>query len=324
MKRRKIGNTNVHLTDVAFGCSAIGNLYRIVSERDVEDVLGLAWDSGIRYFDTAPHYGRGLSEVRLGRFLKGRERQSYALSTKVGRLLWPGEPLEQADGFIAPLAMTIRYDYSGDGIEAAFEQSCERLGTSYIDILYVHDIGRLTHGASHEMHMADLLGTGIDRLQQLKQAGRIGAFGLGVNENEACLEVMAAAELDVILLAGRLTLLDRSAEEALVARCRKSNTSLVLGGIFNSGILATGPVPGAVFDYKPATPQMLEKALLLQSRAESFGVPLATAALRYAMTHPAVTSVLLGTAQMRSLTRNLDAILAQWPEGGDAIFDPLG
>ncbi len=195
--------------------------------------------------------------IRLGLFLKGRDRQSYVVSTKVGRLLSPGETLEQADGFIAPLPMTVRYDYSGDGIEAAFEQSCARLGTSYIDVLYVHDIGRLTHGACQEVHMADLLGTGIDRLQRLKQAGGIGAFGLGVNENEASLEVMAAAELDVILLAGHLTLIDRSAEEALVARCRKSNTSLVLGGIFNSGILATGPVPDAVFDYKPATPHML-------------------------------------------------------------------
>ena len=324
MNRRRIGNTGVHVTDVAFGCSAIGNLYKLVSEQDVSQVLQLAWDRGIRYFDTAPHYGRGRSELRLGRFLKGRDRQSYVVSTKVGRLLSPGETLDQADGFIAPLPMAVRYDYSGDGIEAAFEQSCARLGTSYIDILYVHDIGRLTHGARHGVQMADLLGTGIDRLQRLKQAGRIGAFGLGVNENEVCLEVMAAAELDVILLAGRLTLIDRSAEEALVARCRKSNTSLVLGGIFNSGILATGPVPDAVFDYKPATPHMLEKARLLQSRAESFGVPLATAALRYAMTHPAVISVLLGTAQTRSLIRNLDAIYAPWPEGGDAIFDPLG
>lgn len=315
MEMTEIGGTGVFVSKIAFGCSAIGNLYREISDADAHDVLRFAWDRGIRYFDTAPHYGRGLSEQRLGTFLKGRDRAAYTLSTKVGRLLSPGPDLPQADGFINPLPMKVRYDYSGDGIEAAFEQSCGRLGTSYIDIVYVHDIGRLTHGPDAKRHMDDLLGSGMERLQELKLRGRIGAIGLGVNENEVCLEVMREVRLDVILLAGRLTLLDRSAEEALIPACRDAGTALVLGGIFNSGILATGPVPGALFDYEPATPDILEKARRLEERAEALGVPLASAALRFATTHPSVSSVLLGTAQIRSLQRNLDALQAPVPSG---------
>lgn len=164
------------------------------------------------------------------------------------------------------------------------------------------------------------MGSGIDRLRKLKKSGRIGAFGLGVNENETCLEVMRETDIDVILLAGRLTLLDRSGEEELVGLCRERQTSLVLGGIFNSGILATGPVPGAHFDYAPPSRDILARVTELQSRADACGIPLATAALRFAVQHPAAASVLLGTAKVSSLTRNLDALEVPWPDGADDIF----
>jgi D-threo-aldose 1-dehydrogenase len=323
MNRNRIGQTEVEVTQIAFGCSGLGNLYRRIDDAEAQSVLQRAWDRGIRYFDTAPHYGRGLSEARLGQFLKGRPRSGYTISTKVGRLLSPGPALAEADGFIEPLPNAVRYDYSGDGIEAAFEQSCERLGTRYVDIIYVHDIGHVTHGAGNGRHMADLLGSGLDRLRSLKASGRIGAFGLGVNENEACLEVMAAAEIDVILLAGRLTLLDRSAEARLLPLCRARGTSLVLGGIFNSGILATGPVPGAHFDYAPASPEVLARTGVLQDRARAARVDLATAALRFAMTHPQAASVLIGTARTASLDRNLDAAEAYWPAAADAALLPV-
>eukprot|EP00903_Cladosiphon_okamuranus_P000996 g994.t1 len=237
----------------------IGNLGREVPDEDAVNVLHLAWQSGIRYFDTAPHYGRGLAEKRLGAFLKPHDRSSVVVSTKVGRVLTPGRPLSEADGFVKPLPNDVHYDYSGDGIEAALEGSMERLQTRYIDIVYVHDIGSYTHGRKNEGHRADLLGSGLDRLARLKAKGTIGAFGLGVNETEICLDLMNEARLDAILLAGRLTLLDRSAEEKLVAECRKQSVSLVLGGIFNSGILATGPVEGAWFDYEPASEDILQK-----------------------------------------------------------------
>ena len=184
MKTNRIGGTAVQVSEISFGCAGIGNLFRKVSDEAAAQVLEHAWERGVRYFDTAPHYGRGLSEQRLGRFLKGRDRSHYVLSTKVGRLLSPGEQLAEADSYVEPLPNSVRYDYSGDGIEAAFEQSCERLGTSHVDIVYIHDIGTYTHGDANSGHMADLMASGIDRLRKLKEKGRIGAFGLGVNENE--------------------------------------------------------------------------------------------------------------------------------------------
>lgn len=321
MKTNRIGSTAVEVTDISFGCAGLGNLFRKVEDETAEAVLARAWERGIRYFDTAPHYGRGLSEERLGRFLKTRERADYVLSTKVGRLLSPGPALAEADGFIEPLPNAVRYDYSGDGIEAAFEQSCERLGTARIDIVYVHDIGAYTHGEDNDRHMADLMGSGIDRLQKLKVAGRIGAFGLGVNENRVCLDIMAEAEIDVILLAGRLTLLDRSAEDELVPLCREKQVSLVLGGIFNSGILATGPVPGAHYDYGPAPDDVLARVGELERRAKAAGVSLPQAALRFALTHPLAASALIGTAKLTSLDRNLDAAEAPWPSAADALLE---
>nr|WP_299963703.1 aldo/keto reductase [uncultured Roseobacter sp.] len=234
------------MTSLSLGGSSIGNLGGVVSEADVTALLDHVWSAGIRYVDTAPHYGRGLSEQRLGAFLKGKDRDTYVLSSKVGRVLRPGPPLQEADGFVMPLPNAVHYDYSADGILESFEGSCARLGTSRIDIVFVHDIGEDTHGTkAGAAHMEALLGSGLGKLHDLRQAGRIGAIGLGVNETEVCMEVMAQARLDVILLAGRLTLLDRTAEDGLLDLCAATGTSLVLGGIFNSGILATGPVPGA-------------------------------------------------------------------------------
>ncbi len=306
MRRNPIGDTGLSVTAVSFGCSGIGNLFRKVADDEAHCVLDHAWARGIRYFDTEPHYGRGLSEQRLGAFLRGRAREDVVISTKVGRLLSPGPALEEADGFVEPLPNTVRYDYSGDGIESSFEGSCERLGTSRVDILYVHDIGTLTHGdAGNARHMDDLMGSGLDRLRRLKAQGRIRAFGLGVNEIQVCLDAMAQAHLDGILLAGRLTLLDRSAEADLVPACRSAGTSLVLGGIFNSGILATGPVPGASYDYGPAPQEVIGRVRALEGEAASQGRSLAELALRFALDHPAASSVLLGTAKVSSLERNL-------------------
>ncbi|WP_210530454.1 aldo/keto reductase [Rubellimicrobium arenae] len=311
MKRNPIGGTDLSVTALSFGCSGIGNMFRKVEEAEAQAVLEHAWTRGIRYFDTAPHYGRGLSEQRLGAFLRGRPRDEIVISTKVGRLLSPGPAVEEADGFVEPLPNAVRFDYSGDGIEASFEQSCERLGTSRVDIVYVHDIGRYAHGeAENARHMADLMGSGLDRIRRLREQGRIRAFGLGVNETQVCLDIMAQARLDVILLAGRLTLLDRSAEQDLVPACRRAGTSLVLGGIFNSGILATGAVPGATYDYAPAPQDVMDRVAALEREAAAQGRSLAEAALRFALDHPAAASVLLGTAKVSSLERNLAMVAA--------------
>ncbi len=320
MKTNQIGNTDLKVTELSFGCASIGNLYRETSDADVQDVLNTAWEAGIRYFDTAPHYGRGLSEQRLGQFLSGKSRSDYVISTKVGRVLSPGQAMAEADGFVNPLPNNVRYDYSGDGIEASLESSLERLQTTMADIVFVHDIGTYTHGVDNAAQMEAFLGSGYDRLVKLKEQGRIRAFGLGVNENEICLDVMNHGPIDVILLAGRLTLLDRSAEEALTAQCHAQGTSLVLGGVLNSGILATGPIEGATYDYQPASPEILDRVRTLQEKAEGLGLPLATAALHFAKSHRLTSSVLIGTSKATSLTRNIEAMAQATPDAFHTVF----
>lgn len=321
MKTNRIGKTDLTVTEVSFGCASIGNLYHAVSDAQAQEVIAAAWQEGIRYFDTAPHYGRGLSEQRLGNFLRHKLRDSYTLSTKVGRVLSPGHTMSEADGFIDPLPNDVRYDYSGDGIESSLETSLERLRTTMIDIAFVHDLGRYTHGAGNDTHMEAFLGSGYERLVQLKEKGRIRAFGLGVNENEVCLEVMQHGPLDVILLAGRLTLLDRSAEEQLTQNCREAETSLVLGGVFNSGILATGPVEGATYDYAPASSEILAQVSGLQATSERLGLPLATSALLFAKHHDLTASVLIGTAKASTLQRNLLALKTALPDAFATAFN---
>lgn len=312
---RQVGRTDVAIGRISLGCSAIANMYVEVSESAAAELLFYAWGRGIRYFDTAPHYGRGRSEERVGKFLRGRARTDYQVSTKVGRLLSPGEPMAEADGFLNPLPNNVRYDYSGDGIEASLDGSCKRLGMDRVDVAYVHDIGEMVHGAANAEHMRDLMETGIPRLRELKAKGRIGAYGLGVNECDVCLDIMASQPIDVILLAGRWTLLDRSAEEALVPLCRKMGTSFVLGGIFNSGILATGPVDGAHYDYGPAPEEIVQKVVVLQEQAAAKGQSLAEAALRFCLEQPDAASVLIGTGKITSLARNLDAIEGESTNG---------
>jgi D-threo-aldose 1-dehydrogenase len=308
MKQRKIGRCDLSVTDISFGCASIGNLYHAISDKEALSVLNAAWRAGIRYFDTAPHYGRGRSEMRLGNFLASKNRAKAVISTKVGRVLFPGPQMASANGFIDPLSNDVRFDYSANGIAESFAQSCERLQTDVIDIVYIHDIGEMTHGADNARHFSDLMTSGLDELLGLKRSGRIKAFGLGVNETQVCLDVMDEVTLDVILLAGRLTLLERTAEKTLTERCQRAGTSLVLGGVFNSGILATGPVEGSTYNYKPASDEIKAKVRTLQDRAAVRGLDLATAALHFAHSYPGVASTLIATGREDMLKRNLDAL----------------
>jgi D-threo-aldose 1-dehydrogenase len=205
MKRRRIGRTDLQVTEIGFGGAAIGGLYRAVPREAAMEVLGGAWDAGIRYFDTAPFYGFGLSERRTGDFLRDHPRDSYVLSTKVGRLLRAVPESEVPDhGYVEPLPFAMDYDYSHDGILRSIEFSLARLGLNRIDIAFVHDIGAYTHGAeANARHLSDLLDGGLKALERLKSEGTIGAYGLGVNEVEVCLDVLREAPLDCILLAGR-------------------------------------------------------------------------------------------------------------------------
>jgi D-threo-aldose 1-dehydrogenase len=310
---RLVGKTDLKVSAVSLGCSGIANLYVEVAEPDAAALLDYAWQRGIRYFDAAPHYGRGRAEERLGAYLSAKPRESYVVSTKVGRVLRAGPKLTEADGFLSPLPNAVHYDYSAAGIRESFEGSCDRLKTNRIDIIYVHDIGTLTHGSNNPAHLDALLGSGLPELERLKAEGRIGAIGLGVNETQVCLEVMAHHDLDVILLAGRWTLLDRSAEAELVPLCENRGTSLILGGIFNSGILATGAVDGAHYDYGSASQSILAHVRHLERQCADEQVPLATAAMQFGLSRPCVASVLIGTGKTSSLKRNLDALAAPFP-----------
>ncbi|WP_380054378.1 aldo/keto reductase [Falsihalocynthiibacter sp. SS001] len=309
----EIGNTGVEVSRVSLGTAAIANIYAEVSDDDARAVLEEAWKKGVRYFDTAPHYGRGRGEARLGEFLASKNRDEVVISTKVGRVLRPGEQRAEADGFVNPLPNDVHYDYSAEGFAESLEGSRERLGTSKIDIVFVHDIGELTHGEANAKHMQDLFETGLPYLESLKQRGEIGAYGLGVNENEVCVEVIKRHPIDVILLAGRWTLLDRTAEAELVPLCREKNVSLVIGGVFNSGILATGPKEGAHFNYEPASAEILAQTQALQDKCAEYDVALPTAALHFGLAKKEVVSVLIGTGKVSSLQRNLDALQKDIP-----------
>lgn len=304
-EKRRVGQTGVEVTSVSFGCASIGNLGHAVSDAEAEAVLARAWDDGIRDFDTAPHYGRGRSEQRLGAFLRGRNRADYVVSTKVGKVLRPGAQRPEADGFIDPLPNDAHYEYTAAALEESFESSLERLGIGHVDIVYVHDIGTMTHGAANARHFDDLMSTGFPYLEKLKAAGRIGAIGIGVNETAIGIDILKRRALDAILLAGRWTLLDRAGEAELVPLCRERGTSLVLGGIFNSGILATGAKPGAWFNYSPASEAILAQVRELEARCRAEGITLPHAALQFGLTRPGVASVLIGTASAAMLEHNL-------------------
>ncbi|RWP09589.1 aldo/keto reductase [Mesorhizobium sp.] len=324
MERRRIGQTALEVTEVSFGGAALGGLYRACSREAAMETLQGAWDAGLRYFDTAPFYGFGLSERRFGDFLRYKPRDSYVLSTKVGRLFRPVPDDQVPDhSYVDPLPFALDYDYSYDGIMRSVEFSYARLGLNRIDILFVHDIGAYTHGVEKtKLHFRDLMDGGLKALEELKRSGVISAYGLGVNEVQICLDVMREAPLDCILLASRYSLLDRSAEAELLPLCRARQTSLVIGGVFNSGILATGPVQGAHFDYRPASHDVLDRVGAMERIAAEGGHPLAAAAFQFPLHEPAVATVLTGTAKLANLTRNLQLLDIDVPETEYARYRP--
>ncbi|MEW6633206.1 MAG: aldo/keto reductase [Pseudomonadota bacterium] len=324
MNKRRIGTTALDVTEISFGGAAIGGLYRACPREAAMATLETAWNAGLRYFDTAPFYGFGLSERRTGDFLRDKPRSSYVLSSKVGRLFRPVPEDQVPDhSYVNPLPFALDYDYSYDGIMRSVDFSYARLGLNRIDILFVHDIGVYTHGVEKtKLHFRQLMEGGLKALEELKSSGTIAAYGLGVNEVQICLDVLKRAPLDCILLASRYSLLDRSAEAELLPLCRERRTSLIIGGVFNSGILATGPVEGAHFDYLPATRDILDRVGAMQKIAAKGGYPLAAAAFQFPLHEPVVASVLTGTAKPANLTRNLELLDVKIPPGEFAKYDP--
>lgn len=298
--RRPVGRTACALPELGFGAAALGNLYAAIDDAAADATLQAALAAGLRYVDTAPHYGRGLSERRVGDGLRGRE--DVIVSTKVGRLMEPDATItddRERDGFHTAMPFRMRYDYSHDGILRSHDHSLQRLGLARVDLLFIHDIGRVTHGAADAGYREQLIaGGGLKALARLRDEGAIAGFGVGVNEIDVCLELMDETAFDVILLAGRYTLLEQEPLDQLFPACTAAGTSVVIGGPYNSGILATGSGGGAMprYNYAPAPQDVLDKVRALEAVAARHGVSLAAAALAFVLAHPQVASVIPGLA----------------------------
>ena len=284
------------ISQCGLGTAPLGNLYRAISNEQAAATVESAWVAGVRLFDTAPHYGQGLSERRLGDALRDKPRCEYLLSTKVGRLLVPAGHANERYGFCSPMPFDICYDYSYDGIMRSHEDSLQRLGLDHIDILLVHDIGETTHGAANTRHFKTLLDSGYDALRELRDSGQIKAIGLGVNEYEICEQALQYGDYDYFLLAGRYTLLEQKSLQHFLPLCQQRGVSLLIGGAYNSGILATGTRTNHIghYNYEPATPHILSHVASIEAVCDDYRVSLAAAALQFPLAHPTVCSVIPG------------------------------
>lgn len=282
---------------LGLGGAALGNLYRPVAEADARALMQAAWDDGCRCFDTAPHYGHGLSERRMGDALRPHPRAAYSLSSKVGRLLTPDRqaPADQ-HGYVQVLPFVQHWDFSAAGMRASVEASLHRLGLPCLDTVFIHDMDARTQGERADAVFRQVVDEALPALARLKAEGLVRHVGLGVNDHEVVLRLLQHADLDALLLAGRYTLLDTSALPALMPQLQRRGVALALGGVFNSGMLATridASLP-LTFNYAPAQKPQVDQALRLQAVCDRYGVPIEAAALQFALHHPATTLVLLG------------------------------
>ncbi|WP_406005544.1 aldo/keto reductase [Streptomyces sp. NBC_00637] len=283
---KTLGRSGVPVSPLAFGAAAIGNLFSEVGEEEAHEAVAAAWQQGIRYFDTAPHYGLGLSERRLGAALREHPRSRYTVSTKVGRRLERtdrgGDDL--ADGFAVPATHRRVWDFSADGVRRTLEASLARLGLDRVDVVYLHD---------PDDHAEQAFREGYPALEKLRSEGVVGAIGAGMNQAEMLTRFVRDTDVDVVLCAGRYTLLDQRAAAELLPAAVERGVSVVVGGAFNSGLLAD-PRPGATFDYARAPAGLLDRALRMKETADRHGITLRAAALAFCAAHPAVAGVLVG------------------------------
>jgi D-threo-aldose 1-dehydrogenase len=300
--RRQVGRTGLEITELGLGCATLGGSRIDVARQAAEDIVGAAWDAGVRYIDTAPFYGVGQAERCVGDAMRERPRDDWVLSTKVGRLLRPNPTGIHADGRKHPLPFDPVYDYSYDGIMRSFEDSFQRLGLARIDILYVHDIGIYQHGPeAHPALMRTLRDSGYGALESLRGSGAVRAIGIGVNERDVLLEAMEWGRWDAFLLAGRYTLLEQAPLDDLMPRCLAAGTSIVVGGPLNSGILAGRDT----WNYNPAPPEVVERVKAIAAVCDAHRVPLPAAALQFPLAHPAVAAIIPGPRNPDEFRANL-------------------
>jgi len=311
------GGRPLEFTEIGFGTAPLGNLYRAISDEEADAVLQAAWAGGIRYFDTAPLYGLGLSETRLNRFLRGRPRDDYLLSTKVGRLL-RACPEQDRDGvgkwFDVPARQEV-YDYSYDGVMRSIDFSLERLGVNRIDILFAHDLDVFNHGSQEQLDakLNQLMEGGYKALLKLREQGVISAFGAGVNEWQSCQWMAERGDFDIFLLAGRYTLLEQEALQSFLPLAEARGIGIVIGGPYNSGILATGARKGAFYNYDPAPQSVLDTVTAIEAVCKKYDVRMLDAAFQFPLRHKMVLSVIPGGQGLAEMKGNLAAAHADIP-----------
>ncbi|GAA4620175.1 aldo/keto reductase [Saccharopolyspora hordei] len=299
----KLGGSDVVVSPLGFGGAVIGNLYREVDEETALGAVDAAWDAGIRYFDTAPHYGLGLAERRLGAALAGRPRDEFVVSTKVGRLLVPspgtaGAP--DAAGFAVPADHQRVWDFSADGVHRSLEASLRRLGLDRVDLVLIHD---------PDEHWSQALGEAYPALHELRAQGVVGAIGVGMNQWQVLERFAAETDVDAVMLAGRYTLLDQSAAATMLPTCVRRTVSVLAAGVFNGGVLATDELgPEAMFDYAPAAPELRARVARIAEVVHRHGARVPQVAMAFAAAHPAVASVVVGARSAEEVRRNADLV----------------
>lgn len=321
MKKRKFkapSGAEITFTEMGFGSAPLGNLFRSISEDDAQSTLAAAWDAGLRYFDTAPFYGLGLSETRLNHFLRNKKRKDFVISTKVGRLMDLCGPRDRTaiGKFFDTPSRRERFDYTYDGIMRSLEFSLERLGLDSIDILYVHDIDVFTHksAAVRDAHVETLMSDGYRALTKLRDQGVVKAIGAGINEWQVPQTLLERGDFDIFLLAGRYTLLEQEPLDSFLPLCARRGVGVVLGGPYNSGILVTGARPGARYDYEAAPRRILERVSKIEAVCKAHRVKLPEAALRFPLNHPCVVSVIPGAMSPREVALNIKTLAAKVPK----------
>lgn len=313
--------SELSLSSLGFGAASVGNLYHSVDDEQASEAMQAAWDGGIRYFDTAPHYGLGLSERRLGAFLREQPRDEFVVSTKVGRLLEPNPAFaggrDMANAFDVPDDLVRVYDPSESGVRRSFEASLERIGLDYIDVLYLHDpdVYDLEWGISE----------GLPALIKLREEGLVRAIGVGVNDSAVATRAVLESDLDLVMIAGRYTLLEQPAAVDLLPACLDNGVRVVDAAVFNSGLLASTEIAAdATYNYAAVPADVLARARALASVCAEFGVELPAAALQFPLRHPAVASVVFGTARADNVHENVRRAAAEIPEELWVAFEERG
>lgn len=313
-ERRQIGSTRLQTTPLGYGSAPLGNRFRVLNEDTCRELVDDAWDSGVRLFDTAPMYGHGLAENRLGTALRSRTRDDYLLTTKVGRLLRPARDNRADEMWANVPPMSIAYDYSYDGALRSIDDSLQRMLTDRIDIVFIHDCDRYGHGDNQPAIFEQAISGAARALTDLRDQGVVGAVGMGVNEADVCVAAAGRADFDVFLLAGRYTLLEQDPLDELLPLCSAKRISLILGGVFNSGILATGAKEGTHHNYGVPNDAVCSQVRDVEEVCSRYGVPIAAVALQFVLAHPAVASALIGASSLTQQVRNIDAATMDVPD----------